>query len=247
MTYHGGLATHKILILAPLAYNLSPTTPPVFSLPDHALVTLEGPDAVAFAHAQFANDVAALAPGCWQWNAWLTPKGRVIAVFALARPAEDRAGHDRRIASDWEPPACIPVVRKFARKVPGVTPRCRTKALRNDSGEPNPVRRAITAAGSSPVSSIAWAASRRTCSTYRAGVVPTSSQKSRVRWRALTPADISQQALQGLNRIDCDTPQEEADTIALIMRETLEQPGKTIALITPDRRLARLVELPGLQ
>ena len=25
-----------------------------------------------------------------QWNAWLTPKGRVIAVFALARPAEDR-------------------------------------------------------------------------------------------------------------------------------------------------------------
>lgn len=90
MTYHGGLATHKILILAPLAYNLSPTTPPVFSLPDHALVTLEGPDAVAFAHAQFANDVAALAPGCWQWNAWLTPKGRVIAVFALARPAEDR-------------------------------------------------------------------------------------------------------------------------------------------------------------
>ena len=83
MTYHGGLATHKILILAPLAYNLSPTTLPVFSLPDHALVTLEGPDAVAFAHAQFANDVAALAPGCWQWNAWLTPKGRVIAVFAL--------------------------------------------------------------------------------------------------------------------------------------------------------------------
>ena len=73
-----------------MAYNLSPTTAPVFSLPDHALVTLEGPDAVAFAHAQFANDVAALAPGCWQWNAWLTPKGRVIAVFALARPAEDR-------------------------------------------------------------------------------------------------------------------------------------------------------------
>ena len=62
MTYHGGLATHKILILAPVAYNLSPTTAPVFSLPDHALVTLEGPDAVAFAHAQFA-DTLDLAPG----------------------------------------------------------------------------------------------------------------------------------------------------------------------------------------
>lgn len=90
MTYHGGLATHKILILAPLADNLSRTSTPVFALPDHALVTLEGPDATAFAHAQFANDVAALAPGHWQWNAWLTPKGRVIAVFALAKLAEDR-------------------------------------------------------------------------------------------------------------------------------------------------------------
>lgn len=90
MTYHGGLATHKILILAPLADNLSRTSTPVFALPDHALVTLEGPDATAFAHAQFANDVASLAPGHWQWNAWLTPKGRVIAVFALAKLVEDR-------------------------------------------------------------------------------------------------------------------------------------------------------------
>jgi folate-binding protein YgfZ len=72
-----------------LADNLSRTSPPVFALPDHALVVLEGPDAVAFAHAQFANDVVSLAPGNWQWNAWLTPKGRVIAVFALARRTDD--------------------------------------------------------------------------------------------------------------------------------------------------------------
>lgn len=90
LTYHGGLATHKILIPAPLADNLSRTTAPVFALPDHAVVALDGPDATAFAHAQFANDVAALAPGHWQWNAWLTPKGRVIALFLLAKPAEDR-------------------------------------------------------------------------------------------------------------------------------------------------------------
>ncbi|MBD9480119.1 folate-binding protein YgfZ [Pseudoxanthomonas sp. PXM02] len=68
-----------------MADNLSRTSTPVFALPDHALVVLEGPDAVAFAHAQFANDVVSLAPGNWQWNAWLTPKGRVIAVFALAK------------------------------------------------------------------------------------------------------------------------------------------------------------------
>ncbi|WP_062354079.1 folate-binding protein YgfZ [Pseudoxanthomonas mexicana] len=72
-----------------MADNLSRTSPPVFALPDHALVVLEGPDAVAFAQAQFANDVATLAPGRWQWNAWLTPKGRVMAVFAVAKRTQD--------------------------------------------------------------------------------------------------------------------------------------------------------------
>lgn len=61
------------------------------------------------------------------------------------------------------------------------------------------------------------------------------------KWRALAPADIPAQALDGFCRIDCDTPQEEADVIALLMRETLQTPGKTAALITPDRRLARRV------
>jgi folate-binding protein YgfZ len=53
-------------------------------------VALEGVDAVAFAQAQFANDIVGLASGHWHWNAWLTPKGRVIAVFALLKLAEDR-------------------------------------------------------------------------------------------------------------------------------------------------------------
>ncbi|OQP70811.1 aminomethyltransferase [Xanthomonas phaseoli pv. syngonii LMG 9055] len=55
------------------------------SLHDMQYVRLAGTDAVAFAHAQFANDVQALAVGQWQWNAWLTAKGRVIAIFALLR------------------------------------------------------------------------------------------------------------------------------------------------------------------
>ncbi|MBB5877320.1 folate-binding protein [Xanthomonas sp. 3498] len=59
------------------------------ALPHLQYVALRGPDAVAFAHAQFANDVQALAAGQWQWNAWLTAKGRVIAVFALLRQADD--------------------------------------------------------------------------------------------------------------------------------------------------------------
>lgn len=63
---------------------------PLLALPDHRVMTLEGPDAMAFAHSQFANDVLGLDVGHWQWNAWLTPKGRVIALFALARLADDR-------------------------------------------------------------------------------------------------------------------------------------------------------------
>src|SRR5688500_8296023 len=56
-----------------------------FALPDHGVITLTGRDAVGFAPAQTMNDVAALADGQWQWNGWLTPKGRVIALFAVLR------------------------------------------------------------------------------------------------------------------------------------------------------------------
>ncbi|MEF9978952.1 MAG: folate-binding protein [Thermomonas sp.] len=56
-----------------------------FRLPGHAVLAISGRDAMAFAQAQFMNDVAALGDGQWQWNGWLTPKGRVIALFALLR------------------------------------------------------------------------------------------------------------------------------------------------------------------
>ena len=79
---------HKILIPAPVADNLPASEPVFFALPDHATIGLQGPDAAAFAQAQFANDVSHLGDGRWQWNAWLTPKGRVIALFALLRRAE---------------------------------------------------------------------------------------------------------------------------------------------------------------
>lgn len=60
-----------------------------FRLSDHRLLSLEGRDAVAFAQAQTMNDVAALDDGRWQWNGWLTAKGRVIALFGLVRIAPD--------------------------------------------------------------------------------------------------------------------------------------------------------------
>ncbi len=48
-------------------------------------------------------------------------------------------------------------------------------------------------------------------------------------------------ALENVTRINAPTPQDEAAAIALIMRNTLETPNKTAALVTPDRSLARRV------
>lgn len=59
------------------------------SLPAQSL-SIHGVDAVAFAQAQFSSQVTALAPGYWQFSAWLDPQGRVRAFFHLARMADDR-------------------------------------------------------------------------------------------------------------------------------------------------------------
>lgn len=68
-----------------------PDNPPHswFALTDHRLLALSGRDALAFAQSQFMNDVAALGDGQWHWNGWLTPKGRVVALFALLRIDSD--------------------------------------------------------------------------------------------------------------------------------------------------------------
>lgn len=65
--------------------NPQPAQTRAFRLPDHRILAITGRDAVKFAHAQFMSDVAALAPGHWQWSGWLTPKGRLIALFALLK------------------------------------------------------------------------------------------------------------------------------------------------------------------
>ncbi len=67
-------------------FDISATWQP---LPDYQLLIIDGPDAIAFAQNQFMNDVKVLQIGHWQWNGWLSPKGRVIALFALIRTDEN--------------------------------------------------------------------------------------------------------------------------------------------------------------
>lgn len=58
------------------------------------------------------------------------------------------------------------------------------------------------------------------------------------RWTGLR---LPTNALSGIDRILAPTPREEAGAIAMAMREALEAPDKTCALVTPDRDLARRV------
>src|SRR5205807_2875698 len=58
-------------------------------------------------------------------------------------------------------------------------------------------------------------------------------------WRSLDPEPP--ETLAGVTRYDCASPQDEASTIALLLRRSLDAPGATAALVTPDRELARRV------
>ncbi|ANI76651.1 double-strand break repair protein AddB [Sphingobium sp. EP60837] len=58
------------------------------------------------------------------------------------------------------------------------------------------------------------------------------------RWRDLKTADRS---LAGVEALEVATPGEEAQAIAIALREAIETPGRTAALVTPDRQLATRV------
>src|SRR5262249_47181765 len=58
-------------------------------------------------------------------------------------------------------------------------------------------------------------------------------------WRRLPPQPIG--AFDGGSRFDCASAQQEAVTVALLLRRKLEAPVATAALVTPDRGLARRV------
>ncbi len=59
-------------------------------------------------------------------------------------------------------------------------------------------------------------------------------------WARL-PGVFDEACLKPIRRMECTSPRDEADSIACLMREVLETPGKRAFLVTPDRELARLV------
>jgi ATP-dependent helicase/nuclease subunit B len=64
------------------------------------------------------------------------------------------------------------------------------------------------------------------------------------RWEAFAAAarkDPAEAAPSGLSLVEAPTAEDEAEVVALILREAAETPGKTAALVSPDRVLARRV------
>jgi ATP-dependent helicase/nuclease subunit B len=58
------------------------------------------------------------------------------------------------------------------------------------------------------------------------------------KWQDMRPA---RRRLTGVRALELADPAQEAQAIAIALREALEQPGRTAALVTPDRGLARRV------
>ncbi len=95
-----------------------------------------------------------------------------------------------------------------------------------------------------------------------AALSPKAKMRNRILAESLVPADATsdwpariarvhmsdstgnalQDGLAGLSLIEAKTQEEEASIIALILRETLENPNQTAALVTPDPSLARRVK-----
>jgi len=51
---------------------------------------VSGPDAAQFLHGQLTSDVLALERGAWQYSAWCSPKGRMLANFVVRRAQQER-------------------------------------------------------------------------------------------------------------------------------------------------------------
>jgi len=83
------------------------------------------------------------------------------------------------------------------------------------------------------------------------GLKPALSSRKKLVFNIMQPAkkvsdwlslgSFHDDALEGVECITCRSPDEEAVVIALKLREALETPNKTAALITPDRGIARRV------
>lgn len=155
------------------------------------MVTLSGRDATNFAQAQFMSDAKALGAGHWQWSGWLTPKGRVIALFALLKFDEEKLW---LLLPDADPA-------EFAAKLQRFLFRSKTAiAVRDDlrafgAFEPGPTQGSVLADdGSSVALDMSGAGVARALRLIPSQAAPETDPESLARWTAFDLA-------QGLPRL----------------------------------------------
>lgn len=87
-----------------------------------------------------------------------------------------------------------------------------------------------------------WVADESELSTSaRIELINSALVPARATTRTAPAEIIDAGALENLHRVDCPNPREESGIIAMAIRQALEHPAKTVALVTPDRALARRV------
>lgn len=113
------------------------------ALPAETL-SLHGPEARAFAHAQFSSDIQSLPVGQWQWSGWLDPNGRVRNLLQVARPAAEhllvllRGGDAATLAAGLSPYVLRAQLTVTAHAPQALidAPASTDKQLRDDAGGP---------------------------------------------------------------------------------------------------------------
>ena len=161
---------------------------------------------------------------------------RRIARWRASPPAHGivAAGYTGSIKATAELLACVAALPKGAVVLPGLDRDMdeATRKLLTANHPQHAMMRLLSDIGIEPCDVPDWGA-------------PAESDRAAFVAEVMRPADAAPRALpgiaalDGLVRIDCPGPQEEAATIALVLRWALETPGRTAALVTPDRALAR--------
>ena len=114
-----------------------------------------------------------------------------------------------------------------------------TRAALTATHPQHAMMRLLDRLGVAPADVAAWDAPGMTdLAPGRAALVAAAMQPSEATEpaAAFAPSD-----LDGVKRIDCPGPQEEAASVALVLRWAIEEAERTAALVTPDRALARRV------
>lgn len=176
-------------------------------------------------------------------------RNRLIAALAARWEAEPPADPVYAAGSTGSIPATAALLAIVARAprgevvLPGFDPHfpaTALQALRDDPCHPQAgMQRLLDRLGVGRDEVVAWQGEAGESPRARLLNEALATASETHRWRELGP--VPEAALAGLTRLEAAGPREEATAIALLLREALEVAGRTAALITPDRALARRV------